>query len=50
MPGKVKYPTQVDSIACSGLHTSGKNPIGLRRRVMIYITIVEWYIYRLVQK
>jgi hypothetical protein len=42
MPGQVIYPTQVDrwTVACSGLHTSGKNPTGLnptwlRRRVMM---------------
>jgi hypothetical protein len=36
MTGQAKDPTpQVDSIVCSGLHTSGKHPKGLRRLVLI---------------
>jgi hypothetical protein len=39
MPGQVKDPTRW-TVACSGLHTSGKNPIGLRRRVMSNVKIL----------
>jgi hypothetical protein len=40
MPGQANDPTHVDSIACSGLHTSGKNPIGLRRRAMMMMMMM----------
>jgi hypothetical protein len=47
MPGQVKDPTQRWTVACSGLHTSGKNPIGLRHHVMMTISEPDWLPYSL---
>jgi hypothetical protein len=41
MPGQANDPTQADSIACSGLHTSSKNDVMMMMMMITLLSAIE---------